>query len=56
VSGHWTELFPVLAASSGVPDSEATKGDKSGEKPKVSAEAIAPQQMMQGIHFWSAAS
>jgi hypothetical protein len=33
------------------PDSEAAKGDKSGEKPKLSAEAIALQQMMRGIHF-----
>ncbi|HEX6017313.1 MAG TPA: SDR family oxidoreductase, partial [Burkholderiaceae bacterium] len=33
------------------PDSEAAKGDKGGEKPKLSAEAIALQQMMRGIHF-----
>jgi NAD(P)-dependent dehydrogenase (short-subunit alcohol dehydrogenase family) len=33
------------------PDSEAAKGDKAGEKPKLSAEAIAFQQMMRGIHF-----
>jgi NAD(P)-dependent dehydrogenase (short-subunit alcohol dehydrogenase family) len=32
------------------PDSEAAKGDK-GDKPKLSAEAIALQQMMRGIHF-----
>jgi hypothetical protein len=32
------------------PDSEAARGDK-GEKPKLSAEAIALQQMMRGIHF-----
>jgi NAD(P)-dependent dehydrogenase (short-subunit alcohol dehydrogenase family) len=32
------------------PDSEAAKGDKS-IKPKLSAEAIALQQMMRGIHF-----
>jgi len=32
------------------PDSEAAKGDKSG-KPQLSAEAIAMQQMMRGIHF-----
>jgi NAD(P)-dependent dehydrogenase (short-subunit alcohol dehydrogenase family) len=33
------------------PDSEAAKGDKGSEKPKLSAEAIALQQMMRGIHF-----
>ena len=33
------------------PDSEAAKGDKGGEKPKLSAEAVALQQMMRGIHF-----
>ncbi len=33
------------------PDSEAAKGEKGGEKPKLSAEAIALQQMMRGIHF-----
>ena len=33
------------------PDSDAAKGDKSGERPKLSAEAIALQQMMRGIHF-----
>jgi NAD(P)-dependent dehydrogenase (short-subunit alcohol dehydrogenase family) len=33
------------------PDSEAAKGDKPGEKPKLSAEAVALQQMMRGIHF-----
>ena len=32
------------------PDSSAAKGDKSG-KPTLSAEAIAMQQMMRGIHF-----
>ena len=32
------------------PDSTAAKGDKSG-KPQLSAEAIAMQQMMRGIHF-----
>ncbi|MEJ6021925.1 SDR family oxidoreductase [Ramlibacter sp. PS4R-6] len=32
------------------PDSAAAKGDK-GAKPQLSAEAIAMQQMMQGIHF-----
>jgi len=32
------------------PDSDAAKGDK-GEKPKLSAEALALQQMMRGIHF-----
>jgi hypothetical protein len=32
------------------PDSQAAKGDKSG-KPQLSPEAIAMQQMMQGIHF-----
>jgi NAD(P)-dependent dehydrogenase (short-subunit alcohol dehydrogenase family) len=32
------------------PDSEAARGDK-GDKPKLSAEAIALQQMMRGIHF-----
>ncbi|MFN3416997.1 MAG: SDR family oxidoreductase [Caldimonas sp.] len=32
------------------PDSEAAKGDKTG-KPQLSAEAIALQQMMRGIHF-----
>ena len=32
------------------PDSEAAKGDKSA-KPQLSAEAIAMQQMMRGIHF-----
>ena len=32
------------------PDSEAAKGDKGG-KPQLSAEAIAMQQMMRGIHF-----
>lgn len=32
------------------PDSEAAKGDKGG-KPQLSAEAIALQQMMRGIHF-----
>ena len=32
------------------PDSAAAAGDKSG-KPKLSAEAVAMQQMMRGIHF-----
>jgi NAD(P)-dependent dehydrogenase (short-subunit alcohol dehydrogenase family) len=32
------------------PDSSAATGDKSG-KPKLSAEAVAMQQMMKGIHF-----
>ena len=32
------------------PDSPAASGDKSG-KPKLSAEAVAMQQMMRGIHF-----
>jgi len=32
------------------PDSSAAKGDKSG-KPQLSPEAMAMQQMMQGIHF-----
>jgi len=33
------------------PDSSAAKGAKPGEKQKLSAEAIAMQQMMRGIHF-----
>ena len=33
------------------PDSSAAKGAKSGEKSKLSAEAVAMQQMMRGIHF-----
>jgi hypothetical protein len=36
------------------PDSSAAKGAKPGDKPekqKLSAEAVAMQQMMQGIHF-----
>jgi NAD(P)-dependent dehydrogenase (short-subunit alcohol dehydrogenase family) len=33
------------------PDSEAAKGDKGAEKPRLSAEAVALQQMMRGIHF-----
>jgi len=33
------------------PDSDAAKGAKSGDKPKLSPEAIAMQQMMRGIHF-----
>ena len=34
------------------PDSSAAKGDKArGDKPKLSAEAVALQQMMRGIHF-----
>ena len=32
------------------PDSAAAKGDKSA-KPALSAEAVAMQQMMRGIHF-----
>ena len=32
------------------PDSDAAKGDKGG-KPQLSAEAVAMQQMMRGIHF-----
>jgi len=32
------------------PDSEAAKGDKTA-KPQLSAEAVALQQMMRGIHF-----
>jgi len=32
------------------PDSDAAKGEKDG-KPRLSAEAIALQQMMRGIHF-----
>jgi NAD(P)-dependent dehydrogenase (short-subunit alcohol dehydrogenase family) len=32
------------------PDSSAAKGDK-GERPQLSAEAMALQQMMRGIHF-----
>ena len=32
------------------PDSEAARGDKAG-KPQLSAEAVALQQMMRGIHF-----
>jgi NAD(P)-dependent dehydrogenase (short-subunit alcohol dehydrogenase family) len=33
------------------PDSAAAKGDKNAPKPQLSAEAIALQQMMRGIHF-----
>jgi len=33
------------------PDSPAAKGDKEGGKPQLSAEAVAMQQMMRGIHF-----
>jgi NAD(P)-dependent dehydrogenase (short-subunit alcohol dehydrogenase family) len=33
------------------PDSEAAKGDKGAAKPQLSAEAVALQQMMRGIHF-----
>jgi NAD(P)-dependent dehydrogenase (short-subunit alcohol dehydrogenase family) len=33
------------------PDSSAAKGDKAGAKPQLSAEAIAMQQLMRGIHF-----
>jgi len=32
------------------PDSTAAKGEKGG-KPQLSAEAVAMQQMMRGIHF-----
>jgi NAD(P)-dependent dehydrogenase (short-subunit alcohol dehydrogenase family) len=32
------------------PDSEAARGEKGG-KPQLSAEAVALQQMMRGIHF-----
>ena len=32
------------------PDSAAAKGDKSA-KPQLSAEAVALQQLMRGIHF-----
>lgn len=32
------------------PDSDAAKGEK-GDKPRLSAEAMALQQMMRGIHF-----
>ncbi|HET7863414.1 MAG TPA: SDR family NAD(P)-dependent oxidoreductase, partial [Burkholderiaceae bacterium] len=33
------------------PDSDAAKGDKAGGKSQLSAEAVALQQMMRGIHF-----
>ena len=33
------------------PDSDAAKGEKAGGKPQLSAEAVALQQMMRGIHF-----
>jgi hypothetical protein len=34
------------------PDSDAAKGDKAkGARPQLSAEAVALQQMMRGIHF-----
>ncbi len=33
------------------PDSTAAKGEKSAAKPHLSAEAVAMQQMMRGIHF-----
>jgi NAD(P)-dependent dehydrogenase (short-subunit alcohol dehydrogenase family) len=33
------------------PDSSAAKGDKNAAKPQLSAEAMALQQMMRGIHF-----
>ncbi|HYD75013.1 SDR family oxidoreductase [Ramlibacter sp.] len=33
------------------PDSSAAKGEKDGAKPQLSAEAVALQQMMRGIHF-----
>jgi hypothetical protein len=32
------------------PDSDAAKGEKGG-RPQLSAEALAMQQMMRGIHF-----
>ena len=34
----------------GSPDSDAAKGEK-GARPQLSAEAVALQQMMRGIHF-----
>jgi NAD(P)-dependent dehydrogenase (short-subunit alcohol dehydrogenase family) len=33
------------------PDSSAAKGDKGEKKPQLSAEAVAMQQLMRGIHF-----
>jgi NAD(P)-dependent dehydrogenase (short-subunit alcohol dehydrogenase family) len=33
------------------PDSDAAKGEKGSGKPQLSAEAVAMQQMMRGIHF-----
>jgi hypothetical protein len=33
------------------PDSSAAKGAKAGDKPKLSADAVAMQRMMRGIHF-----
>ncbi len=33
------------------PDSSAAKGDKAAAKPQLSAEAVAMQQLMRGIHF-----
>jgi NAD(P)-dependent dehydrogenase (short-subunit alcohol dehydrogenase family) len=33
------------------PDSDAAKGEKGSAKPQLSAEAVAMQQMMRGIHF-----
>ncbi len=33
------------------PDSTAAKGDKASAKPQLSAEAVAMQQLMRGIHF-----
>jgi hypothetical protein len=33
------------------PDSEAAKGEKGARAPQLSAEAMALQQMMRGIHF-----
>jgi NAD(P)-dependent dehydrogenase (short-subunit alcohol dehydrogenase family) len=33
------------------PDSAAAKGDKAAAKPQLSAEAVAMQQLMRGIHF-----
>jgi NAD(P)-dependent dehydrogenase (short-subunit alcohol dehydrogenase family) len=33
------------------PDSSAAKGDKGAAKPQLSAEAVAMQQLMRGIHF-----
>ena len=33
------------------PDSDAARGDKGAAKPQLSAEAVAMQQLMRGIHF-----